>query len=84
VPKVLNRKVVDLTTLYNFYKGRMVFFQWILHKLLPNFECHFVLVNRSYWQLTKFFTLFLSQFEMPIYMKVVSLDKLDNFHIGRF
>jgi hypothetical protein len=23
-------------------------------------------------------------FEMPIYMKVVSLDKLDNFHIGRF
>jgi hypothetical protein len=21
---------------------------------------------------------------MPIYMKVVSLDKLDNFHIGRF
>jgi hypothetical protein len=22
----MNRKVVDLTTLYNFYKGRMVFF----------------------------------------------------------
>jgi hypothetical protein len=22
----VNRKVVDLTTLYNFYKGRMVFF----------------------------------------------------------
>jgi hypothetical protein len=21
---------------------------------------------------------------MPIYMKVVSLNKLDNFHIGRF
>jgi hypothetical protein len=26
VHKVVNRKVVDLTTLYNFYKGRMVFF----------------------------------------------------------
>jgi hypothetical protein len=24
------------------------------------------------------------KFEMRIYMKVVSLDKLDNFHIGRF
>jgi hypothetical protein len=30
------------------------------------------------------FTNFLSKFEMPIYMKVVSLDKLDNFHIDRF
>jgi hypothetical protein len=26
VHKVMNRKVVDLTTLYNYYKGRMVFF----------------------------------------------------------
>jgi hypothetical protein len=34
--------------------------------------------------LTKFFTNFLSKSEMPIYMKVVSLDKLDNFHIARF
>jgi hypothetical protein len=34
--------------------------------------------------LTKFFIIFLSQFEMPIYMKVVSLDKLDNFNKGRF
>jgi hypothetical protein len=34
--------------------------------------------------LTKLFTYFLSKFEMPIYMKVVFLKKLDNFHIGRF
>jgi hypothetical protein len=34
--------------------------------------------------LSKFFTNFLSKFEMPIYVKVVSLDKLDNFHIGIF
>jgi hypothetical protein len=26
VHKVVNRKVVDLTTLYNFYKGSRVFF----------------------------------------------------------
>jgi hypothetical protein len=30
------------------------------------------------------FTNFHSKFEMPICMKVVSLNKLDNFHIGRF
>jgi hypothetical protein len=30
------------------------------------------------------FIFFHSKFEMPIYMKVVSLDKLDNFHKGRF
>jgi hypothetical protein len=35
-------------------------------------------------RLTKFFTNFLSKFEMPIYMKVVSLNKLDIFHKGRF
>jgi hypothetical protein len=28
--------------------------------------------------------LFHSKFEMSIYMKVVSLNKLDNFHEGRF
>jgi hypothetical protein len=32
----------------------------------------------------KFFTNFPSKFEMPIYMKVVSLHKMDNFHKGRF
>jgi hypothetical protein len=34
--------------------------------------------------LGKFFTQFHSKFEMPIYMKVVFLNKLDNFHKGRF
>jgi hypothetical protein len=29
------------------------------------------------------FILFHSKLEMPIYMKVVSLNKLDNFHKGR-
>jgi hypothetical protein len=35
-------------------------------------------------ELTKFFILFHSKFEMPFNMNVVSLKKLDNFHIGRF
>jgi hypothetical protein len=48
------------------------------------FECHYESMNRRCWQLTKISTLFPSKLEMPSYMKVVSLDKLDNFHIGRF
>jgi hypothetical protein len=43
-----------------------------------------VSMNRRCWQLTKISTLFHSKLEMPSYMTVVSLDKLDNFHIGRF
>jgi hypothetical protein len=31
-----------------------------------------------------FFTIFLSKFGMPFYMKVVSLNKMDNFPKGRF
>jgi hypothetical protein len=34
--------------------------------------------------LTKFFTDSPPKSEMPINMKVVSLEKLNNFHIGRF
>jgi hypothetical protein len=50
----------------------------------PKFECKSVSMYRRCWQLTKISTLFHSKLEMPSYMKVVSLDKLDNFHIGRF
>jgi hypothetical protein len=66
----LNTKVVDVKPTYNFHKG--------------NFVCHLIAVNRRYWPLGKFFTFFHSKFEMPIYMKVVSLNKLDNFHKSRF
>jgi hypothetical protein len=31
-----------------------------------------------------FFTNFHSKLEMPLYTKVAFLEKLDNFHIGRF
>jgi hypothetical protein len=80
----MNTKVVDLATLYNFCKGRLVFFRRILQERRANIECQPVLESRRYCQSIKFFTNFYSKFEMPIYMKVVSLKKMDNFHKGRF
>jgi hypothetical protein len=41
-------------------------------------------MNSTQLQLTKFFTLFHSKFEMSPESKVASLEKLDNFHIVRF
>jgi hypothetical protein len=55
-----------------------------LQERLANIECRHVFVHRSCRQLTKFFTLFCSKLEMPVYMKVVFLNKMDNFHKGRF
>jgi hypothetical protein len=52
--------------------------------MYPKFECHSVSMNRRCWQLTKISTLFHSKLEMTTYIKVVSLNKLDNFYIGRF
>jgi hypothetical protein len=60
------------------------FEQQILHKLLANFECLSTLVNGTQLQLTKFFTIFHYKFAMPPKSKIVSLEKLDNFYIGRF
>jgi hypothetical protein len=84
VHRAVNTKVVDLTTLYNFHKGSRVFFSTDLQERGANFECRPVLENRRYWRLTKFFANFHSKFEMPIYMKVVSLNEMDNFYEGRF
>jgi hypothetical protein len=80
----MNRKVVDLTTLYNFRKDCLVFSQRILQERRANIECRHVLENRRYCQSIEFFTNFHSNFEMPISMKVVSLNKMDNFRKGRF
>jgi hypothetical protein len=89
--KILNRSAqnfeyesVDLTTPTTFTKAIWGFSPQNWQKKLANIECHLVLVNRRYCQWTKFFTFSPSKFEMPIYMKVVSLNKLDNFHKGRF
>jgi hypothetical protein len=80
----MNREVVDLTTLYNFQKAIWCFSQRILQERRANIKCRPVLENRGYCQSIKFFANFYSKFEMPIYMKVVSLNKMDNFHKGRF
>jgi hypothetical protein len=48
-----------------------------------NFECQPVLLNSEACPCNQFFKLFHSKFEMPIHMKVVSLNKMDNFHKGR-
>jgi hypothetical protein len=47
-----------------------------------NFECQPVLLNSEPFPCNQIFKLFHSKFEMPIYMKVVSLNKMDNFHKG--
>jgi hypothetical protein len=77
-------KVVDLTTPSTFTKAIRCFSQRNLHKVHPKLECQSVSMNRRCWQLTKISTRFPSKLEMPSYRKVVSLDKLDNFRIGRF
>jgi hypothetical protein len=55
-----------------------------LQNRLANIEGRHASVNKRYCQLTKFYTHFSSKFEMPIYMKFVSLNKLDNFLKGKF
>jgi hypothetical protein len=71
VPKAMNRKVVDLTTLYNFQKGHIVFFSTDLmstrSEKQENLSCK------------GFSTIFHPKFEMPIYMKVVSSTRWTTF-----
>jgi hypothetical protein len=83
VHKTLNTKVVDLITPYNFHKGQMGFFSTNLAKEACQLWMSLGPVDRRYCQLTKFFTFSPSKFQMSIYMKIVSLNKLDNFHKGR-
>jgi hypothetical protein len=79
----MNTKVVDLATLNNFYKGYIGFFCTEFEL----FECQYWMSAclGQQWILSCnwFFKPFHSKFEMPFYMKVVSLIKMDNFHKGR-
>jgi hypothetical protein len=81
--KTVDTKVVGETSHYNFCKGRPMFFStvwagtWSKVGVLQSADEQWKL------QLTKFFTFFRSKFEMPSNMKVVFLEKLDNFYIGR-
>jgi hypothetical protein len=47
VDQVINRKVVDQTTLYNFYKGRIGFSQPSVHKMHANLAIFWALVNSN-------------------------------------
>jgi hypothetical protein len=53
------------------------------HELLAKMMSFLAPVNSTRLQLTKFFTIFHSKFEMPPRSKVVSFEKLDNFCIER-
>jgi hypothetical protein len=75
-------KVRDVATLYNFQKVHRGFFSTDFELHNANFECQPVLLNSESCLCNQFFKLFHSKFEMPIYMKVVSLNKMDNFHKG--
>jgi hypothetical protein len=48
-----------------------------------NFECQPALLNSEPCLSNQLFKLFHLKFEMPIYMKVVSLNGMDNFLKGR-
>jgi hypothetical protein len=80
----MNRKVVNLTTLYNFYKGHNVFFSTDF----AGTSCELGVLpcpgKQEVLSVDRVFTNLHSKFEMPIYMKVVSLNQMDNFHKGRF
>jgi hypothetical protein len=76
-------KVVDPVTLYNFQKGYRGFFSTDFELHSCHFECQPVWLNSRSCLCNQFSKLFHSKFEMPIYMKIVSLNKMDNFHKGR-
>jgi hypothetical protein len=76
VDQVINRKVVDQTTLYNFYKGHIGFSQPSVHKIF------WALVNSNQRHWPSFFTHLHFKTQMSLNMKLVSLDKL-HFYIGR-
>jgi hypothetical protein len=84
VHKAMNRKVVDLTTLYNFQKGHIVFFSMDFAGTSCQLGMSACSEKQEHLSCKGFFTIFHPKFEMPLYMKVVSLNKTDNFHKGRF
>jgi hypothetical protein len=84
VHQTLNTKVGDLKPTYNFHKGYLGFFsldfsQQVCQLGMPP-NCR----EQEVLTFEQVFHLFPLKIEMSIYMKVVSLNKLDNFHKGRF
>jgi hypothetical protein len=80
----LNTRIVDLATLYHFQKGYIGFFSTEFAMEACQLSMPACVHEQEILTFEQVFMLFHSKFEMPIYMKVVSLNKLDNFHKGRF
>jgi hypothetical protein len=81
----MNSKVVDLTTLYDFHKGHMVFFfSTDFAQIVAKLCMSLCFGKQELLTVDQVFHHFHSKLEMLIYLKVVSLDKLDNFLKGRF
>jgi hypothetical protein len=81
--KTVYTKVVDETSLYNICKGCHMFFSTVWAGTPSKVRVLQSADEQWKLQLTKFFTRFRSKFEMPSNMKVVFLEKLDNFYFGR-
>jgi hypothetical protein len=84
VVQAINRKFVDQSTLYNFYKGRMAFFSTICAQFACQAEISWAQVNSNQECWLEFFIYLNFKSPMQLNMKVVSLDKTHNFYIGRF
>jgi hypothetical protein len=80
----MNTEVVDLPILYNFYKGHLVFFSSDFSQKVCQLWMPLGVSEQEVLAVDQVFHLFPLEFEMLIYKKVVSLNKLDNFHNGRF
>jgi hypothetical protein len=82
-PKTLNTKVVEHLKEIIFCKANLCIDQPFELELVAKMMSFSTLVNSTRLQLTKFFSIFHSKFEMPPKSKVVSLEKLDNVYIRR-
>jgi hypothetical protein len=83
VDQVINSKVVDLLFLYNFGKGHRVFFSTICAQIGCQVADFRGASEQCRTAMTKVFTYLRFKSQMPFNMKVVSLDKIHNFCIGK-
>jgi hypothetical protein len=80
----MNRKSVDLAILYNFHKGHLVLFSTDFAQKVCQLWMPLSFSEQEVLSFDQVFHPFPLKIWNAIYMKVVSLNKLDNFHKGRF
>jgi hypothetical protein len=79
----MNRKVLDLTTLYNFYKGSIVFFSTDFAQIAAKLWMSLCLGEQELLAVDQFFHPFPLKIWKAIQHESCALEKLDNFRIGR-